>query len=305
MSVLKTMNHRNHLKDATSARAADGAALKLLYSSEKTVRIAGITQSEAESLFARTIRFVCHFADRGQLLDVGCGSGWLSYLLACRGFEVGGIDLDPSAFETPARPNLRFRQGNATAIPFAAEHFDVVIANTVLEHIAEPDRVLLEMARVLKPGGLLFITGPNLVALGPSMVRLLRVWRHRPFREIFFRTSSMPRFPFGTTLPETIGILTRNLIRISRKMISHTPRFEFREPDLRPPFHADNDAIYLCNPIDVCRFLVLHGFEILRDVDLGRGRWTKMLAGGTWIAARKSEVTSSGNGSGNSQIPTR
>ena len=287
MSGLQTMNRCNHPKGAMSAREADKAALELLYSSEKTVRLGNITQSEAESLFARTIRFVSHFAQRGQMLDVGCGSGWLSYLLACRGFEAYGFDLNPSAFEVPTLPNLSFRQGNATAIPFAAEHFDVVIANTVLEHIAEPDRVLLEMARVLKPGGLLFITGPNLVALGPSIMGLLRVWRHRPFREIFFRTSAMPRFPFGTTLPEIISILMRNLIRISRKMISRTPHFEFREPDLRPPFYADNDAIYLCNPIDVCRFLVPHGFEILRDVDLGRGQWTKMLAGGTWIAARK------------------
>ena len=268
-------------------RSCAASALEAAYRKGQQVRIENISQQQAGELYSRTLRFITHFVNEGRLLDVGCGSGWLAYLLAQHGFEVDGIDLNEDCFEVPDLPTLALRSGSATDIPCAAESFDIVIANTVLEHIVDPGRVLREMARVLKPGGLLIVTGPNLVALGPSIKGLLQVWQHRPRHEIFFRTQTMPRFPFGSTLPEKLAILVRNLIRIPQKLMSRSYRFEFREPDLQPPFHSDNDAIFLCNPADIGCFLVSEGFEILQDVDLGRGQWTKMLAGGTWVAARK------------------
>lgn len=258
-----------------------------MYAAADQVRIEGITEEQAELLYARTVRFVTHFVQHGRLLDVGCGSGWLPYFFARRGFEAFGIDLKQTCFEVRPQPNLSLSPGDATTLPFPDGQFDVVIANTALEHMTEPEVVLRQMARVLKPGGLLFVTGPNLVAVGPSVKACLKVWSRRPLSRIFFRCPDMPRFPFGTTLPEIVGIFGLNLLRIARKMCSRQARFEFRAPDVRPPFYADNDAVYLCNPIDVCRFLRAQGFQILRDVDLGRGRWTTLVAGGTWVAARK------------------
>jgi SAM-dependent methyltransferase len=270
-----------------STTADFGRRLEEIYSGGTAVRIARITAPDAEALCARTLRFVGHFATGGTVLDVGCGSGWLTYLLARRGFEATGIDLGPTAFEPPPLPNLHFRQGSALHIPFADAAFDVVMANTMLEHTDRPREVLLEMKRVLKPGGLLFITGPNLVALGPSLRLLVTVWRRRSFREIFLWSPEMQSFPYGSTLPEILGALLRNLVRIPIKLLWPAPSFEFRVPEYRPPFHADNDAIYLCCPADICRFLKRQGFKILRNVDLGRPRVTLLLAGGTWVAARQ------------------
>lgn len=209
---------------------------------------------------------------------------------ALRGFDSHGIDLNPSAFELAGVPNLSLREGSGADIPYADGTFDIVLANTVLEHLPDPETVMLEMCRVTRPGGLVIITGPNLIALGPSIKGLFRCWSRRPLQELFFRHNSMPRFPFGTTIPELVGSLVANIGRWLWKLGTRHPVFEFRRPDLRPPFHADNDAIYLCNPLDVTRFLTSQGFRILRDVDLGRPRLTLFLAGGTWVAARAPEV---------------
>lgn len=272
-----------------TAPMADAEALAKAYAGAAHVRIHGLDRSSAEKLYSRTLSFVTSFAVSGKLLDVGCGSGWLAYLFALRGFDTHGIDLNPAAFEVSGIPNLSLRKGSGADIPYADGSFDIVLANTVLEHVPDPETVMSEMCRVTRPGGLLIITGPNLIALGPSLKMLFSCWSHRPFHELFFRHESMPRFPFGSTIPEVFGTLVENIGRWLCKIGTLHPVYQFRRPDLRPPFHADNDAIYLCNPLDVTRFLTSQGFRILRDVDLGRPRVTLLLAGGTWVAARAPE----------------
>jgi hypothetical protein len=97
----------------------------------------------------------------------------------------------------------------------------------------------------------------------------------------------MPRHPFGNTVPEALAQLVVTGARIVQKTLETEPRFLSREPDLVPPFHGDNDAVNLCNPLDVSKYLAKQGCQILRSTALGRGGLTRMLAGGTWVAARK------------------
>lgn len=61
-----------------------------------------------------------------------------------------------------------------------------------------------------------------------------------------------------------------------------------REPDLTPPFHGDNDACYLCNPIDISRYLHQNRCDILVNGKPGRFPGARLIAGGTYIVARKS-----------------
>jgi hypothetical protein len=96
----------------------------------------------------------------------------------------------------------------------------------------------------------------------------------------------MPRHPFGNTVPEAAAALVRNLALIARKTLSRRPTFTLRVPDTRPPFHADNDAVYLCNPLDLVRYFRRRGCTVLRDSKPGRPGWVRVLAGGTWVAAR-------------------
>jgi len=100
-------------------------------------------------------------------------------------------------------------------------------------------------------------------------------------------TPDMQRHPFGNTLPEALASLPRNAWRLLTKSLSARTHFTMREPDLRPPFVADNDACYLCNPLDLVRFFSAHGADVIQSGAFGRPRLTTLLAAGTWVAARK------------------
>ena len=131
------------------------------------------------------------------------------------------------------------------------------------------------------------IVGPNLVSLGQSLKVLRFPLRNRPLSRVFVRRDGMPRHPYGNTLPETLVSIPLTLGRIVAKTLKPGARFTMRQPDLTPPFYADNDACYLCNPIDLVKFLSKNGCCIIQNGAYGRPRWTASLAGGTWIAARK------------------
>lgn len=255
---------------------------------DEKVRTSRLTPDDARRLYDPYVRFVSAFAPTGRVLDVGCGAGWSTWLFAERGYDATGIDLNPAAFEPPPRDRLRFSTGSGTDIPFPDGTFDAVASHQCLEHVADPARMLAEMVRVARPGGVVGVVGPNLLGLGCYPRVLTRyVWRNRPLRTILFRSAGMARHPFGNTLPEVLASLVRDAMRIARKSLSRRATFTMREPDLRPPFHSDNDAVYVCNPLDLTRYLRQLGCEVLRDVALGRGGWTRVLAGGTWVAARK------------------
>ncbi|MBI4870551.1 MAG: methyltransferase domain-containing protein [Candidatus Riflebacteria bacterium] len=89
-----------------------------------------------------------------RLLDVGCNIG--EFLLRARetyGVEGVGLDLSLGALVRARKVLSRVNRGDAEALPFAAGTFDVVTSFDVIEHVPHPDRLLAEIARVLKPGG--------------------------------------------------------------------------------------------------------------------------------------------------------
>src|SRR6478752_4006725 len=95
-----------------------------------------------------------------QVLDVGCGAGFLSNHLAREGFTVTGIDSSQASIDVASRHDetgkARYLLGDASRLPFPDGSFDVVCAMDFLEHVEEPAAIVAEMARVLKPGGAFF-----------------------------------------------------------------------------------------------------------------------------------------------------
>jgi len=101
----------------------------------------------------------CH-----RVLDLGCGTGFDALALARRGFAVEGVDYSQVAIDAAiamadaAGMAIGFRQGDiGLTLPYADAAFDAVISNLVLHSFAEAAlrRVIAEVARCLRPGGLL------------------------------------------------------------------------------------------------------------------------------------------------------
>ena len=108
-------------------------------------------------------------AQRCRVLDVGCGAGFLANDLAARGHEVTGVDASREALDV-ARARDRtcsaaYRRAEAESLPFHDASFDVACAMDLLEHVENPARVVGEIGRVLRPGGLFFFHTFNRSAL--------------------------------------------------------------------------------------------------------------------------------------------
>lgn len=106
--------------------------------------------------------FTPHLRSGMRLLDCGCGGGSITLGLAkvVSPGEVVGIDIGEASLEHAKAlaveegvSNIRFEIGSVYELPFPDESFDAVFSHMVLEHLNEPQRALLEMRRVLKPGG--------------------------------------------------------------------------------------------------------------------------------------------------------
>ena len=97
-------------------------------------------------------------ADGDRILDVGCGTGHLSFAVARRtgAGEIRGVDLAPPYIEHARRHNqdarIAFDVGDACALPYPAQGFDRVLSLLVLHFVPEPGRAIGEMRRVAKPG---------------------------------------------------------------------------------------------------------------------------------------------------------
>ncbi len=100
------------------------------------------------------------------VLDVGCGSGWLSEMLSRRGFGVTALDIGLDSIRRASErlkskaPGVSFILGDVYKLPFKNDRFDAVVASEVLEHLENPLDALNEMARVVRPGGNIVVSTP-------------------------------------------------------------------------------------------------------------------------------------------------
>ena len=122
-----------------------------------------------------------------QVLNAGAGQGTFTRLLERRGFEVTSTDASPAAVEVlEQRVEGPALEADVTALAFADESFDAVVLGEVLEHVPDDDRAVAEVARVLRPRGVLALSVPAHPRLfGPSdrwAGHIRRYRRERPDR---------------------------------------------------------------------------------------------------------------------------
>lgn len=129
----------------------------------------------------------------GKLLDIGCGDGALSYLMAMSGWDVTGLDYSPTGLgyarekfrEEGARASLM--RGDSCRLPVKDGSLDAVVAADIIEHLAEQEAFLSEVHRVLKPGGAAVITTPVKVTETPVDPEHVREFSADEFRETLGR----------------------------------------------------------------------------------------------------------------------
>jgi SAM-dependent methyltransferase len=119
----------------------------------------------------------------GTVLDLGCGNGRVALALAARGFAAEGLDISPSMIEEAraaaeaAGLDVRFRIGDAVKLPHGESSLDaVVFACNGIGHLTRDGKLacLVELQRVLRPGGIALLSLRTPYALNRMLPRLLR-----------------------------------------------------------------------------------------------------------------------------------
>jgi len=110
-----------------------------------------------------------------RVIDVGCGAGRHAFEAYRRGADIIAFDQNAEDLagvramfeamaaegEAPEGARAQTVRGDALALPYPDNHFDIVIASEILEHVPADDQAIAELARVLKPGGDLVVTVPR------------------------------------------------------------------------------------------------------------------------------------------------
>jgi|688.fasta_scaffold162093_1 2-polyprenyl-3-methyl-5-hydroxy-6-metoxy-1,4-benzoquinol methylase len=147
-----------------------GRLLRTVYRALKTIpsHLVGLRAEEVQ------IESMClSNVSPGKLLDIGCGSGQFLQQMQLYGWEVEGVDFDSKAVEgVKTRYDLNVHAGSLESIAYPDSSFDAITMSHVIEHMPDPIALLKESYRLLKPGGYLVVTTPN-----------VNSWGHKQFEE--------------------------------------------------------------------------------------------------------------------------
>src|SRR3989339_555277 len=137
--------------------------------SEKEEKMIGETKKTAFSSQLKSLKRHIR-PEAKKILDVGTGFGYLLEAASKMGFNCHGLDISEKAVEISSKKfPAKIVKGDLSSANYPSDYFDVVSMADVLEHIAKPHESISEAARILRPGGLLFIISPN----SSSVTRLL------------------------------------------------------------------------------------------------------------------------------------
>lgn len=162
-----------------------------------------------------------------QVLDLGCAGGFMAEALADRGAHVAGIDPAAEAIaaartHAAARSlDIDYAVGVGEALPYADQSFDIVVCVDVLEHVRDLRRVLQEIARTLRPGGVFLFDTINrnplsrlaTITIAEDVLRLLPRGTHDPNMFITPRELADGLRAAGLEPGPTTGLGPRGLTR--------------------------------------------------------------------------------------------
>ena len=114
------------------------------------------------------LKFLLNNIDKKEkILDAGCGSGWATVYLLKKGYKVFSVDLSLNSIRKTKRissvtkAKSKIKRCDLTSLPFENNFFEVAFSFEVFEHIPDLDKALVELMRVIRPGGKLIVSIPN------------------------------------------------------------------------------------------------------------------------------------------------
>lgn len=216
-----------------------------------------------ENYLRHYVDFVIRFTPKdSKILDLGCGNGISSRLLHQANFDVVGTDISPLFLQDAQNweslhdgPKLRYQVCDVLELPFEDDSFDVICSNELIEHLPDVETALKEMVRVVRPGGRVLLSGPNLCSPLTSLIDWTRLMCGKSGRPVW-----------GETKQQAWQQFKQNCRQYFRKRFyAKEPCFIYRNPDLQEnAIGGDADSAYLANPIDLVQFFKQNGFRIVK-----------------------------------------
>ncbi len=231
--------------------------MRAFYETSETYK--GLLAAHDATYLRHYVTLVTRAAPAGaKVLDLGCGNGISARLINEAGFDVTGTDISPLFLEeaqTWENPRLRYHVCDVMELPFESESFDVICSNELVEHLPDVETALTEMVRVVRKGGRIVVSGPNLCSPLIPLLDWARLLLGKPGRPVWGETKQQAR---------------RQLIRncklyIQKRKQTESPDFIYREPDLQADaIGGDSDSAYYASPMDLAHFFLAQRLTIVK-----------------------------------------
>lgn len=150
----------------------------------------GENNIQTGGFYLEKLYFILHtVGSEKKVLDIGCNDGYVGEKLIARENVVYGIDISEKELKIARKKGLKVKKVDIENqdLPYPQGFFDVVILADVIEHVFDTDSLLKKSFRVLKKGGKLIVTTPNIASFGR---RLMLLAGKSPFIEYSLKLST-------------------------------------------------------------------------------------------------------------------
>ena len=244
--------------------------MREFYETSETYK--GLLDAHDEVYLQHYVELVTRYAQpRSKVLDLGCGNGISARLLSQADFNVVGTDISPLFLEDARaweNPKLRYQVCDVMELPFENGSFNIICSNELVEHLPDVETALTEMIRVVRKGGRIVLSGPNLCSPLIPALDWLNLMSGKPGRPVW-----------GETKRQALQQFMRNCrLYVQKRFLTKSPNFIYREPDLQADaIGGDADSAYYASSIDLAQFFRAHGFTIVKKA-VGFGRKGRIIA---------------------------
>ena len=216
-----------------------------------------LLEAHDEQFLAAYVNAVLRFIPpQSRALEIGGGNGVAARMLQQAGLDMVCAEISPLFLSKAAQwqtDRLAYAAADGLQLPFPDEAFDAVCSNEYIEHTADADAALQEMARVTAPNGRVLIAGPNLC----SPFIPLRELAHR------LRRRDTP-YIWTCSKRDAVQKIWQNARTIRAKKRLALPSFLYREPELKKPaVGGDADSAYISATVDLERWFQARGWKLL------------------------------------------